>query len=156
MKHSVHLKGRILLFMLLLSGVLGTTSCGNSEPDWLIGYYMSINSQVRLNLSEDDESQGTTSNMTVDVLSNTVRHLRLALQEAYPHDTHTGDDAAVIAACDDIYMAYKKAYADKEGHTVCVINLYRAKKDGDKVVDSAPLKTYTFGALPQDTTAISN
>ncbi len=156
MKHSVHLKSRILLFMLLLSGVLGTTSCGNSEPDWLIGYYMSISSQVRLTLSEEDENQGTSSSMTVDVLSTTVRHLRSALQEAYPHDTRTGDDAAVIAACDNIYMAYKKAYASKEGHTVCVINLYRSRKDGDKVVDSTPLKTYTFGALPQDTTSISN
>lgn len=57
---------------------------------------------------------------------------------------------------DDIYNDYKKSYADKEGHTVCVINLYRAKKHHDIVVQSTPLKTYSFGALPLDTTALGH
>ncbi len=154
MRHSVSTLWRLPLFLLLFSVVLGTYSCGNDDPDFMIGYYMSINSQVRLTLSEGDDAPGTTSNLTVDVLSNTVRNLKTALHEAYPQDTRKGDDAAVITACDKIYMDYKSSYADKEGHTVCVISLYKAKKDGDIVVSSTPLKTYSFGALPQDTTSM--
>ncbi len=147
---------RLPLFALLFSCLLLTVSCGNEEPDWLVGYYMSIQSQVKLSLSDEDESQGTSPDKAVDVLSNTVRRMRIALQEAYPQDTRTGADAAVLTAIDNIYMDYKSAYADKEGHTVCVINLYRAKKDGDVVKESTPLKTYHFGALPEDTTALEH
>jgi hypothetical protein len=156
MKKSRNQFWRVPLFVLLFSVVLGTFSCGNDEPDWMIGYYMSINSQVRLTLSEGEDAPGTTSNLTVDVLSTTVRNLRSALHEAYPQDTRTGNDAAVLTACDKIYMDYKASYVDKEGHTVCVINLYRAKKEHDVVVESTPLKTYSFGALPQDTTSMGN
>lgn len=146
---------RLPLLALLLCCVMMITSCGN-EPDWLIGYYMSINSQVKLSLSDADETQGTSPDMVVDVLSNTVRRMRDAMQEAYPQDNRTGDDAAVLTALDGIYRDYKLSYADKEGSTVCVINLYRAKKDGDVVKESTPLKTYRFGALPEDTTQVGN
>lgn len=156
MRHSIHHSCRVALFLLLFSCVLGTISCGSNEPDWLIGYYMTIQSKVRLSLSNDDESQGTTPDKAVDVLSNTVRRLRTAMQEAYPHDTRTGDDVAVLSACDNIYRDYKASYADKEGYTVCTIVLYRAKKNGEVVIDNKPLTTYTFGALPQDTTSIGH
>ncbi len=157
MRHSIHKISRVPLFLLLFCFALVTFSCGSDDPDLLIGYYMSINTQVKLTLSEDDESQGTTTpNMTVDVLSNTVRNMKKALHDAYPQDTRKGADAAVLTAIDDIYNDYKKSYADKEGHTVCVINLYRAKKDHDIVVQSTPLKTYSFGALPLDTTALGH
>ena len=156
MKKSRNQLWRVSLCVLLFSCILGTLSCGNDEPDWMIGYYMSINSQVRLTLSESEDAPGTTSNLTVDVLSTTVRNLKTALHEAYPEDTRSGNDAAVLTACDKIYRDYKSSYSDKEGHTVCVINLYRAKKENGIVVESTPLKTYTFGALPQDTTSLGN
>ena len=143
------------LSALLFSCMLLVVSCGD-EPDWNIGYYLSIQSQVQLSLSEDDNSQGTASDKTVSVLSNTVRRMRKALQEAYPEDMHTGNDAAVLAACDKIYRDYKEAYADKEGYTVCVVKLYRTKKDGDVVRESKALTTYHFGVLPQDTNGPSS
>lgn len=155
MKHRID-PLRMPLMALLFASLLMITACSDSEPDWLIGYYMSINSQVQLSLSEEDETQGTSPAVVVDVLSNTVRRMRAALHEAYPHDTRSGDDAKVLIALDNIYRDYKLSYADKEGHTVCVINLYRAKKDGDVVKESTPLKTYSFGALPEDTTQLGN
>ena len=49
----------------------------------MVGYYMDINSQVRLSLADADENQGTTPDMVVDVLSNTCGHAQ-ALHDAYP------------------------------------------------------------------------
>jgi len=153
MKHSTT-SLRLPLFLLVFSFLLLTASCGKDEPNWLIGYYMNIDSKVKLSLSDADESQGTSPDQAVDVLSNTVRRMRVALQDAYPHDTRSGDDGAVLKALDDIYREYKLSYADKEGVTVCVITLYRGKKHHDIVKESTPLKTYQFGVLPQDTTSI--
>ena len=76
--------------------------------------------------------------------------MRAALQEAYPAYTHQGNDVAVLTSLNDIYRAYKVAYSDFEGYTVCVLTLYRAKMDGDIVVGSQPITTYHFGALPKD------
>lgn len=143
-----------LLALLFSCLMLVVCSCSKDEPNWLVGYYMTIQSQVKLSLSDEDESQGTSPDKAVDVLSNTVRRMRVAMQEAYPQDTRAGDDVAVLTACGDIYKDYKLSYADKEGHTVCVIKLYRAKKNGDIVIESTPLTTYHFGALPEDTTSI--
>ena len=151
MKHSIDPLRLPLLALLFISLLL--ISCSD-EPDWKIGYYLSIQSQVALSLSEEDESQGTTPAAVVDVLSNTVRRMKQALHDAYPQDTRTGDDVAVLVACGDIYRDYKLSYADKEGHTVCVLTLYRTKKDGDVVKESTVLTTYHFGELPQDTTGM--
>lgn len=155
MKHSMN-QLRYLPLLLLLSGCLLmiTASCGKDEPDWLVGYYLSINSQVRLTLTEEDEGQGTMPDKSVDVLSNTVRRMRNALQDAYPVNKRQGDDGAVIMAVDNIYKDYAASYADKEGHTICVVQLCRAHMDGDVVKESRAIKTYHFGELPQDSTSL--
>ena len=155
MKHKMN-QLRCLPLLLLLTGCLLmiAASCGNDEPDWLVGYYLSINSQVRLTLTEADEGQGTMPDKTVDVLSNTVRRMRNALQDAYPVNNRQGDDGVVITAVDNIYKDYAASYSDKEGHTICVVQLCRARMDGDVVKESRAIKTYHFGELPQDSTSL--
>lgn len=137
------------LMMILVVGTMTTlSSCGSDEPDWLVGYYLSINSQTRISLSEEDESQGTSSQPIADVLSNTIVQMRNALQEAYPEVTTRGDDAAVLTALDEIYMKYKTMYGGEEKNAVCIVKLYRASMDGEVVKKSTALKTYRFGARP--------
>ena len=139
---------RVSLLALLCMCLSCVTSCGDDAPEGVTGYYLSIDSQVRLNLGSNDGNQGTASGEVVDVLSNTVRNMLAALKEAYPEDTHAGNDEAVLAACNLIYRNYKEAYADKEGQTVCVIKLVRVKKVNDVVAESTTLTTYHFGQLP--------
>lgn len=139
---------KLPLMALMLSALLSLVACGNDEPDLLVGYYLSIESQVSLSLTEEDEHQGTMPDMGMDVLSNAVRRMRATLLETYPHNDHQGNDAAVIAALDNIYVKYKKAYGDKEGVTVCVLKLYRTRTDGGVVKESTSLKSYHFGLLP--------
>ena len=128
------------------------TACDNDEPDLLIGYYMTIQSQVHLNLSEMDESQGTSSQPEADVLSLTIVRMRNALHEVYTHPSTQGNDAVVIAALDYIYNDYHNMYGSIEKNTVCVVKLYRARIDDEGVVKkSTALKSYRFGAQPVST-----
>lgn len=144
----ISLRGFFLAVALILPlGIL--TSCGHDEPDWLIGYYMTIDSQVRLSLHEsDDESQGTSASPVEDVLSTTIIRMRTALQYTYPVNNYQGNDVGVITALDNIYNEYKSMYGADEKNTVCVVKLYRASMDGEIVVKSTALKTYHFGARP--------
>ena len=142
---------RLLALLVLLVFPLAAatfTSCDSDEPDYLVGYYLTINSQVGLSLSEEDESQGTSSSPVADVLSNTVVKMREALLIAYPQNNRYGNDAGVIAALDDIFVEYKSMYQSTEKNTVCVVKLYRASMDGEVVKKSRALKTYRFGARP--------
>jgi len=148
MNKSSRISSRLSLCALLCACLLWATSCGDDEPQGVIGYYLSIESQVRLNLGNDDDSQGTASGEVVDVLSNTVRNMMSALKEACPEDTGTGNDEAALTACNTVYKKYKEAYADKEGRTVCVIKLIRVKKVNGVVTESTTLTTYHFGELP--------
>lgn len=148
MKYSSHINKMLSSVPVLLTAMLALSACGNDEPDWYIGYYLSIDSQVSLSLTEEDEHQGTMPDMGMDVLSNAVRRMRATLLETYPQDDHQGNDALVVAALDNIYVKYKKAYGDYEGVTVCVCKLYRTKKVGGVVKESTALKSYHFGLLP--------
>ena len=74
----------LLLAVALVMPLTFMTSCSNDEPDMLVGYYMTIDSKVRLSLYEEDESQGTSSSPIVDVLSYTLVQMRTALRNAYP------------------------------------------------------------------------
>ena len=138
----------LLLMMLLVIPASTLTSCGDDEPDMLVGYYLGIQSQVRLTLSEEDESQGTSASPVQDMLSTTIVRMREALRTAYPMPNYYGNDSHVISALDDIYMDYKAMYGGSERNTVCVVKLYRARMEGEIVKKSKTLKTYHFGAIP--------
>ena len=143
---------RLLLLVGMLAGVLtGASSCDNDEPNLDVGYYLGIQSQVRLNLSENEESQGTSAQPYADMLSTTIVRMRVALRNAYPVPNTYGNDSRVIAALDDIFMEYKSMYGSSERNTVCVVKLYRARMENNIVKKSKTLKTYHFGAIPPGT-----
>ena len=147
-QHMFALLRRPLLAMTLILTLLTLTTCGSDEPDWLVGYYLEINSEVRLNLSDDDESQGTSASPVQDVLSATIVNMRTALHDTYPVNDYHGDDAGVIAALDKIYYDYKAMYGATEKNTICIVKINRASMDGEIVVKSRSLKSYRFGARP--------
>ena len=138
----------LLIAVMLVLPLVTLTSCEKDEPDWLVGYYMTINSQVKLTLTEEYETEGSTALPEADVLSNTIVKMRTALLLAYPQKNRYGNDGAVIAALDDIFMEYKSMYHASEKNAVCIVKLYRASMDGDIVKKSNALKTYRFGARP--------
>lgn len=141
----------LAVILLAIALVPALNSCGQDEPDMLVGYYLDIKSQVPYKASGEDEEQGTVSSSTVgNVLYVTITRMKRALQEAYPTVGYEGNDAAVISALDAIYRDYKASYGHLERNPICVVKLYRTKMDGTIVKKSRSLKAYQFCALPSD------
>ena len=140
----------VLMGLMMLLWATAIVSCGTDEPDYLVDYYLHIQSQVKLNLTEDDESQGTSSTMPSSVLSTTIVKMRNTLKDTYPAPTLKGDDPGVLTACDNIYRNYKTAYHRYERNTVCTVILYKIWLDDEVVVRSKCLTTYHFGVIDEN------
>lgn len=141
----------VLLVGVLVGTLAGVASCGSDEPELKVGYYLSINSSEAFLASSDDEGQGTMSDTpNGNVLYTTITRMKNALRAAYPTPDYQGADVAVLMACDKIYRAYKGMYGEYEKNTICVVKIMRVSLDGDIVVGSRTLTTYSFGALPPD------
>lgn len=143
---------RLFLVVVVLVGTLaGVASCGGDEPEYLVGYYLSVNSSEAYKASDEDESQGTMSDtQSGTVLYKTITRMKNALSKAYPTPVIKGDDVAVLTACDKIYRDYKSMYGEYEKNTICVVKIMRVSLEGDIVVGSRTLTTYSFGSLPPD------
>jgi hypothetical protein len=153
-KYQYYLRSSIRFLVLMTLFVIPSsslTSCDDDEPNLDVGYYLGIQSQVRLSLYEDDESQGTSASPVADPLSTTIIRMRAALRDAYPMPNTHGNDSRVIAALDDIFMDYKTTHHASERNTVCIVKLYRTRMENDIVKKSKTLKTYHFGAIPPGT-----
>lgn len=150
MNNNIFNPKRLLLGLsLLFFPLMSLTSCGNDEPDLMVGYYLSINSQVGYMATTENEEQGTMSDSNYgNVLYTTITKMRQALHNAYPIASKDGNDVAVLSACDNIYREYKSMYGALEKNTICVAKIYRARMDGEIVVSSKTLTVYHFGALP--------
>lgn len=140
-----------LIVAVVLAALVAVTSCGSDEPEYLVGYYLSVNSSEAYMASEDDESQGTMSDtQNGNVLYKTITRMRNALVNAYPTPDTKGADVAILMACDKIFRDYKSLYGEYEKNTICVVKIMRVKLEDNIVVGSRTLTTYSFGSLPPD------
>ena len=137
---------RLLLAVLMfgtLSGVL--VSCGDDDPTLDVAYYLNIQSTEAYKDSSTDQQQGTISQSAgTSVLYTSIMNMHEAIASSYPVRDNKGNDAAVIAACDEVFKSYLESQGEKDGPIICVVTLYRARMEGDIVRNSTPLKTYRF------------
>lgn len=144
------LLGIMLPVVVLILMTASATSCGKDDPEFKVGYYMSINSTESFMASQDDEDQGTMSESPDgNVLYTTITRMKRALHDAYPAPGYQGNDVGVLVACDSIYRMYKRLYGEYEKNTICVVKIIRTSLNDDGiVVGSRTLTTYKFGSLP--------
>ena len=136
---------RILIIITMTVVPLLVASCGSDEPEGVESYYLDIQSQVALNLHDDDDNnQGTMSDDGKnDVLSHTVLLMKQSLQKVTSEkNSRQANDAAVIRVCDSIYNAYVKAYGNMERIIVCQVKVYRTKTVNGVQQYNHALKTY--------------
>ena len=131
-----------LLFALVVLGSL--VSCGGDDGPMDIDYYLNIQSTEAFKNSATDQQQGTTSESGTSIIYTSIMLMHQAIVKAYPVRGTTGNDAAVITACDEIYRSYLESQGEKDGPVVCVVSLCRAHMEGEIVKSSVPLKTYRF------------
>ena len=110
-------------------------------------YYLNIQSQVMLRLSEDAQDEtGMAPNSQMDRLSRTIYYMKQAVSE---NETMQGDartkEAALITACDSLYRSYTETHPENKGNVVCIVKLTRCRKNSNGTVkDIVTLKYYQF------------
>lgn len=143
------MKRRLNPWLLLLPVVMmlfgmTATSCGNDdEPKGtVIDYYLYVEEQFMVNGSRD----------FVGRYNNPATRMREAIRSVYPKPTPTGDDDAVLAACEKEYDAYRALYTGipSNDHLTCVFNLMRVIMEGDRIKQSQRLRTYVYDINPKD------
>lgn len=122
------------------------TSCKEESPDDNnYVYYMTIQSQVSLNLKDTDESQGSMADPSVDLLSKTVARLLKAVRD---NESYQGDakskQAHLLMTCDSIYREYVDVNPVNHGKTVCFVKLIRVIDTDGVKSNAVTLQTYHF------------
>ena len=125
-------------------------SCKDSEEDELIGdykYYLSIQSQVVLHLSENAEDEkGMAVSPEMDRLSRTIYHMKKAVNDnELQEGTTKAKEAALLTVCDSLYRNYADVNPENKGSIVCFVKLIRTRLDSNGTAkDPVTLKYYQF------------
>lgn len=125
------------------------TSCQSSEdePDASYKYYMRIQSQVALDLSDNAASEDILVGGQVSVISRTVSRMKKVMSEYESQLLSTDVEAALLTKCDSIYKEYATAYVQYTGQTLCFVTIVRSKMVDGVSREGTTLKTYYFRAL---------
>jgi hypothetical protein len=139
------------MFLSLLVTVAMVASCGDKsdEPGVVYNYYMLIQSQVELELSDNAEEEGTLVGGQVSVISRTVSRMRNVMAQYESDQNSTDIEATLLTACDSIYREYASAYVQYSGQTLCFVRINRRKLVDGKSQEGTTLKTYYFRALKE-------
>lgn len=132
---------QVLMLVLLSASVAMTlASCGDDEPKTaVIDYYFDIEEVFMINGATIERSP----------YYNPIDRMNEAIRKVYPAPNVSGDDDAVIAACDEEYQAYNTMYESVIGdHLTCLIHLMRVTKQDGIVKQSERLKTYQYDINP--------
>lgn len=137
------------MFWLVTIVLILATSCKSSddEPDASYKYYMRIQSQVALDLSDNAASEDILVGGQVSVISRTVSRMRKVMSEYESQLLSTDIEAALLTRCDSIYKEYATAYVQFTGQTLCFVSIIRSKMVDGVSREGTTLKTYYFRAL---------
>ena len=129
----------LLMVMLMALVSIGVASCGDDEPkDSVIDYYVSVEAEFLVD--------GST--LHVNQFYDPKTRMMDAIRKVYPTPTKSGNDAAVLEACNHEYQTYKEMYEGLPDHLTCILTVKKATKVGDIVKHSEPLAYYVYDINP--------
>ena len=135
-----------LLFLIVILMMIGT-SCKDNEDVYNgeYTYYLSIQSEVMLHLSDNAEDESGMVNPVFDRLSRTVYFMKQAVSENETMQSNERErEAALLTTCDSLYRNYAETNPENKGHVVCFVKLIRCKRNNGTVTDAVTLKYYQF------------
>ena len=139
MKHLSKPWRVLMISLLFVSAVFALTSCGDDEPkDAVIDYYVSVEAEFLVD--------GST--LHVNQFYDPKTRMMDAIRKVYPTPTKSGNDAAVLEACNHEYQTYKEMYEGLPDHLTCIFTVKKATKVGDIVKHSEPLAYYVYDINP--------
>ena len=110
-------------------------------------YYLSIQSQVRLHLSEDAEDEnGMATNTEMDRLARTIFHMQQAVVDnKNMKKDNRAQEAALFSTLDSLYRNYADMNPANKGQVICYVKLMRCSLfPNGNVKDSQAIKYYSF------------
>ena len=141
-KRHLNMWRQLFCALTLLVTMAAFTSCGDDdEPSTMvIDYYIDVEEEFLVN--------GSTQ--LIDRFHSPIDLLKEAIRTTYPTPNASGDDNAVIAACDETYWRFYSMYGSRSEHMTCLCHLVKVNKKGSIVKQSERLKTYTFDVNPTE------
>lgn len=131
----------LVLLLVLVNPLVMFTSCGDDEPkSTVIDYYLSVEESLLVNGSKEQVAR----------FENPKTRMMTAIRRVYPTPDINGNDAAVIAACDEEYAEYVNMYNGMSENVTCVLHLVRATMKGGIIRQNETLKTYTYNINPTE------
>lgn len=134
-----------LLLLVAAQALLNSCSSSSDEPVTTVGYYLAMDSQEIIGLSETEDLNGTNLPPENHNIYMAIIRMRQALRKEFGTPRLNGNDGRVIAICDSCYNV--SLYSDSHGAAICTVRLMRTRMDGDRVVNSKQLKSYRFNKL---------
>lgn len=109
-------------------------------------YYLTIQSQVRLHLSDNAEDEKGMVSPVFDRLSRTIYYMQKAVVD---NDSLHGEtrvkEAALFTTLDSLYRNYADMNPENRGNVICFVKLIRSRMNSDGTIrDAVALKYYQF------------
>ncbi len=147
MKVSINNLTWLALLLVLISSCKDSEDVLGSGDDYY--YYLDIQSEVKLNLSEKTENENgkeSSTNSQYDRLSKTVYSMRQAVQENRTlQSDNRAKEAALIATCDSLYRNYSDMNPATKGFLICYVKLVRCSLYPNGTIKNAQaIKYYNF------------
>jgi hypothetical protein len=112
-------------------------SCSNHEPNVYIDYYLTVKSHGGI-----FRRGGLPIDAASARIGNAVVQMQEKINEVYPDKNMEGNDAAVVAACRQVYYQYY--VPDAYSTTMAIATLYRAVVSDGIIRQSKMVTTFTF------------
>lgn len=138
---------RMFWFVTIVLTLITSCKSSDDEPDAAYKYYMRIQSQVALDLSDNPGEEDILVGGQVSVISRTVSRMKQVMSEYESQQLSTDVEAALLTKCDSIYKEYATAYVQFTGQTLCFVSIIRSKMVDGVSREGTTLKTYYFRAL---------
>ena len=145
MERKLQILFKGLLLLVAAQVLFNSCSSDGDEPSLTVGYYLAMDSQEIIGLSETEDLNGTNLPPENHNIYMTIIKMRQALRKEFGTPRLTGNDGRVVTICDSCYN--ESLYSNSHGAAICTLRLMRTRMDGDRVVNSKQLKSYRFNKI---------
>ena len=130
-----------VLMLVLVNSLVMFISCGDDEPkSTVIDYYLSVEENLLVDGSKEHATR----------FENPKTRMMSAIRRVYPTPDVNGNDAVVIAACDQEYAEYVDMYNGMSENLTCVLHLVSATMKDGIIRQNETLKTYIYNINPTE------
>ena len=131
-QHQCLLRPSLLLLSLSLMAV-AVTSCNDEEPEG-VGYYITVG-------TKSPQDSYVAHDEKVYLITRVMQD---SIRAVYPKPNPTGDDQAVLNACNNVYRQYRVEHPEFFTGGYTVARLHRGWMSGTVIKSSSVIAVWSF------------